>query len=141
VHARRAFLALLLVVIAGAAHARLLVKGKGKERVLVREQFSGAQLRRFDLFVTKCTRCHDMGRPIDALETGIAPVTGAPFDERSIRTYVIKMMRKTKSGIGKRDADDLIQFLRFARRLAQQPAAATPPPAGETPAPDAGVTP
>jgi hypothetical protein len=130
-------------VIAGAAQARLLVKGKGKERVLVREQFSGAQLQRFDLFVAKCTRCHAMARPIDALQSGIAPVTGAPFDDKSIRTYVIKMMRKTKSGITKRQADELIQFLRYARRLAQQPGPEAPPPPPENaaPAPDAGVTP
>jgi hypothetical protein len=125
-------LALAVGALAGVAQARLLVSGKGKQRELVRAQFSAEQQPRYDLFAKKCTRCHDMARPIEALETGVAPVTGAGFDERSIRRYVIKMMRKSKSGIRKRDAKELVEFLVYARRLAQDPS----PPADL--APDAG---
>jgi hypothetical protein len=150
--ARSGFVVVLGLLVAAAvlvvavrtppAQAKLLTKGKGKHRVLVREQFSPVQQRRFDLFASRCTRCHNMARSIEALETGMAPITGSKFEEVEIGRYVIKMMRKSKSGISKGDAEELIQFLRYARRLARTPGKDAPAPVAPVPqdasAPDAG---
>jgi len=115
--------------------ADLLVKGEGRNRVLVREQFTPAQRVRYDLFAVKCTKCHAMGRIIDALRWGYTPITGSDFDEAAIRRYVIKMMRKRNSSITKRDARVLTDFLLEARKLAEKPPARVAPEPAPAPAP------
>lgn len=116
-----------LLVLVGDAGAELKVRGTGTKRVLVKEQFTGVTLARYDLFANRCTKCHAQGRIIDSLDWGTTPITGVPFDEPAIRTYVVKMMRKAKSGISKKDARELTEFLLDARRLAN--------PDGDAPSP------
>ena len=113
---------LLLLALApvGAARAALKVQGKGKEQTLVRDQFVADQRPRYDLFTQKCSRCHELARPIAALVSGITPLSADKFDEDGIKKYVVKMMRKPNSGIVKEEARDLIQFLTYARSLASQ---------------------
>jgi hypothetical protein len=105
---------------AGAAVAALKVKGKGDEQTLVREQFAPEQRAGYDLFRQKCTRCHELARPIAALVTGVTPLSGDPFDEGGIKRYVVKMMRKPHSGIVRDEARELISFLTYARALAAE---------------------
>jgi hypothetical protein len=102
----------------GAASAALKVQGKGKEQVLVREQFVADQQPRYDMFQAKCARCHELARPISALLNGVTPLSADKFDEEGIKKYVVKMMRKPNSGIVKEEARELIVFLTYARSLA-----------------------
>lgn len=116
--------ALLAAVLLGSGPAPaesggLLVRGKGKEQVLVAEQFTGETRQAYALFSQRCTKCHEMARPIAALQTGITPISGGRFDDDGIKKYVVKMMRKPKSGISKADARTLILFLRVARQQAE----------------------
>jgi len=136
--------------------AELLVKGTGRDRVLIRSQFSQNQQGAYDLFARRCTKCHYMARVIDALQTGVAPITRSKFDEKAIPKYVIKMLRKGKSGINKNEGKEIIELLLVARRLAQQPGpspapaprprpdpspSSSPAAADAGPGPDAEVTP
>jgi hypothetical protein len=111
---------LVLALAPGAAMAALKVQGKGKEQSLVRDQFAADQRPRYDMFAQKCTRCHELARPIAALTTGVTPLSADKFDEEGIKKYVVKMMRKPNSGIVKEEARELIQFLTYARSLAAQ---------------------
>jgi hypothetical protein len=122
------------VLVLGAAappaptSAQLRITGTGRAQRLVRDQFSPEMRTRYDLFATRCTRCHAMARPIAALTTGITPVTGGTFDEAGIQRYVVRMMRKPNSGIDRADARQIVLFLIDARRMAQtERLAATPP--------------
>ena len=121
----RAFLfstAVAAVLLTGQqAAAELKVVGKGKRQRLVRSQFTAEQRPRYDVFARKCTKCHAMARPITALRTGRTPVTDSRFDRAGIKRYVIKMMRKPNSGIGRHDAKAVLRFLVYARSLARQP--------------------
>lgn len=117
----RAATAALVVCLALApalARAALKVQGKGKEQTLVRDQFAADQQPRYDMFAQKCTRCHELARPISALMSGVTPLSADKFDEEGIKKYVVKMMRKPNSGIVKEEARELIQFLTYARSLA-----------------------
>jgi hypothetical protein len=117
---RRLGMILVLALAPGIAAAALKVQGKGKEQTLVRDQFAADQRPRYDMFAQKCTRCHELARPISALMTGVTPLSADKFDEEGIKKYVVKMMRKPNSGIVKEEARDLIQFLTYARSLAAQ---------------------
>jgi hypothetical protein len=117
----RRIAAVLSVVLstAGAAHAALKTTDKGAG--LVRDQFPEDQRPGFDRFVSKCGACHPLSRPIGALVTGQAPLTGAAFDRDGIKKYVVQMARKPNSGIDRDDAKIIIEFLAAARELAAVP--------------------
>ena len=116
----RSAILLLAILLPAAASAALKVQGKGKEQTLVRDQFAAEQRPRYDMFAQKCTRCHELARPISALMSGVTPLSADKFDEEGIKKYVVKMMRKPNSGIVKEEARELIQFLTYARSLAAQ---------------------
>ena len=101
------------------ANGKLKTKGEGADQELDESQFSADQKPRYQLFKQKCTKCHAMQRPIVALQTGRTPISNGVFDEPGIKTYVVKMMRKPNSGIEKDQAKELIDFLRYARALAE----------------------
>ena len=123
---------LILLVVLGLGYARpgytdphtpgappgLQVQGTGKAQRLIRDQFAPATRAGYDLFAVKCTKCHEMARPIAALKTGVTPISGGNFEEKGIKEYVVKMMRKPNSGITKDDAKQIINFLRDARSRA-----------------------
>src|SRR5687767_4244045 len=113
-----ALIACLALAPAGLVSAALKVQGKGKEQTLVRDQFAADQQPRYDMFQQKCTRCHELARPISALLNGVTPLSADKFDDEGIKKYVVKMMRKPNSGIVKEEARELIQFLTYARSLA-----------------------
>jgi len=120
---------LILLVIMGLGYAQtghaepatpdkasgLQVQGTGKAQRLVRAQFAPAVRTGYDLFAVKCTKCHELARPIAALKTGLTPISGGDFNEKGIKEYVVKMMRKPNSGITKDDAKQIIGFMRDAR--------------------------
>ncbi len=105
---------LALLIISGLETA-----GTGDKTLLVRDQFSDEMRVRFDVFAVRCTKCHAMARPIAALQTGITPVTGHVFDQTTVKKYVLKMMRKPKSGITKADAKTILEFLTYALAIAE----------------------
>ena len=113
-----ALVVVVLLAWASVGHTELKVQGAGKKQLLIRDQFAPAIRTEYDLFATRCTKCHEMARPIAALKTGITPISGGTFEEKGIKEYVVKMMRKPNSGITKDDAKQIIDFLKQARALA-----------------------
>ncbi|MCC6997395.1 MAG: hypothetical protein IT370_22460 [Deltaproteobacteria bacterium] len=129
-----------------SAPAELIVIGTGVHRELPPAQFGKAWRGAYDIFVARCTKCHRVARVIDALQLGVTPVTRQKFETTTIPKYVVKMLRKGKSGIAKDEARQIVEFLLAARKLAQRPAAPaplpTPPqPAAPTPPPTPTPTP
>lgn len=119
---------LLAVALVGAAllggaqagYAELATTGSGKDRVLDAKQFSGDRAEQYKLFVSRCTKCHDMNRTLVALESGNGPVTGAKFDKEGMKAYVVGLMRKPNSGLTKEEAPKILEFLGYAREQAQK---------------------
>ena len=93
------------------AHAELKTKGKGKNIEFVRDQFEEPFLTQYDVFQSKCTKCHGMIRPIAAITTGITPVSGQVFNRKFVKSYVIKMMRKPNSGIKRKEVKPIVLFI------------------------------
>ncbi|MGF1512008.1 MAG: hypothetical protein ACFB9M_21155 [Myxococcota bacterium] len=57
----------------------------------------------YELFSIRCSRCHTLARP---LNSGIT-------DPRHWRIYVARMKQMPGSGISRRDADRILQFLDY----------------------------
>jgi hypothetical protein len=111
-------LALALLALPALALAELKVTGQGKDQRLQPEQFPSEHQDRLKLFEAKCSKCHNLDRPITALRTGITPISHGKFEDAEIKAYVVKMMRKPNSGIEQSDAKEILILLRFARSLA-----------------------
>ena len=96
----------------------LRIVGSGKKQALDPTSLPDLQRRRYELFSQRCTKCHPMTRPLQAILTQRTPVSRSPFTGDYVKKYVVKMMRKPNSGISKEDAKEIILFLWFALELA-----------------------
>ncbi len=103
----------------GSGQAELRTSGGGKDRVLDAAQFTGQRADQYKLFVSRCTGCHDQSRTVASLESGVGSVTGAKFDRDGMKAYVVNLMRKPNSGLTKEEAPEILEFLGYARELAQ----------------------
>lgn len=83
------------------------------------------QQRRYKLFVEKCSRCHDLSRPLTAR-----------YSDAGWRDLVQRMARKPGANISRRDQQQIAEFLIFydrQGRSAAAPPAATPATPATTP--------
>jgi hypothetical protein len=65
----------------------------------------------FDIMKVKCIKCHTMERTVVAITTGVAPITGQPFDRAATRAYGIKMLRKPDSNMNKQEVKAVVDLM------------------------------
>ena len=98
--------------IAEAGENQLKIIRSGKGLAVEASPFNDTQTQQYSVFKQRCSQCHEISRPLQAVETGISPVSHQTFGLKEIKRYVIKMMRKPNSGITKPEAKQIILFLR-----------------------------
>ena len=98
--------------IAEASENQLKIIGTGKNLDVDANHFNDTQALQYNMFKQRCSQCHEIARPLQAVDTGISPVSHQAFGLKEIKRYVIKMMRKPNSGITKPEAKQIILFLR-----------------------------
>ncbi len=69
--------------------------------------------RSFEIMKTKCVKCHTMERTIVAIKTGVAPVSGQPFDRSATKAYGIKMLRKPDSDMNKEQVKAVVELMNY----------------------------
>ncbi|MCM0082513.1 cytochrome C [Geomonas sp. Red32] len=105
---------LLIALSATAAQAGLRVVGRGAERQFDPSSFPPAMKANYDVVRVKCVKCHTLERLVVAVQTGVAPISGQPFDRSATKAYGIKMLRKPDSNMTKgqvKQAVDLMNYL------------------------------
>ena len=105
---------LLVATCATAAHAGLPVVGKGDAMRLDPSSFPPAMKANYEVFRVKCAKCHTLERTLVAIQTGVAPVSGQPFDRAAAKAYGAKMLRKSATAMTHADVKacvDLMDFL------------------------------
>lgn len=108
------FTLFLVALSAHAAHAGLRVVGRGEAMALDPSSFPAAMKANYEVFRTKCVKCHSLERSIVAIKSGVAPISGQPFDRSATKAYGAKMLRKPDSGMSKAEvkaAVDLMNYL------------------------------
>ena len=108
--------------IAEASENQLKIIGTGKNLDVDSNHFNDTQTLQYNMFKQRCSQCHEIARPLQAVETGISPVSHQTFGLKEIKRYVIKMMRKPNSGITKPEAKQIILFLRNLKQDVDQSA-------------------
>ncbi len=109
----RVFLAAILTLIASSAYAGLKTVGSGEAMRLDASGFPADMKARYEIMAVRCIKCHSMERVIIALKTGIAPISGQPFDKNSTKAYGIKMMRKPDSNMSKEEVKAVVELLNY----------------------------
>ena len=67
----------------------------------------------YDIMKVKCSKCHTLERTVIATTTGIAPITGQPFDLTATRACGINMSRKTQTKMNKEEAKAVVDLLNY----------------------------
>ena len=105
---------LFLFLICSTAQAGLKVVGTGDNMRFDPSTFPPAMKAAYEIMKVKCIKCHTLERTVVAITTGIAPISGQPFDRKATKAYGIKMLRKPDSNMNRQEikvAVDLMNFL------------------------------
>jgi hypothetical protein len=68
---------------------------------------------KFEIMKVKCIKCHTMERTIVAIKTGVAPISGQPFDRGATKAYGIKMLRKPDSDMSKDQVKAVVELMNY----------------------------
>jgi len=104
---------LLVAATASTAQAGLRVIGKGDAMRLDPSSFPSAMKANYEIVRVKCVKCHTLERTIVAVRTGVAPISGQPFDRNATRAYGVKMLRKPDSNMSKSEVKASVDLLNF----------------------------
>ena len=111
---KKLLLTLLLVSLsATAAHAGLKVIGKGDNMRLDPSSFPPNMKANYEVVRVKCVKCHTLERTIVAIQTGVAPISGQPFDRNATKAYGVKMLRKPDSNMSKPEVKAAVDLLNY----------------------------
>ncbi len=94
-------------------HAGLKVLGKGDSMRFDPSGFPPQMKANYEILRIKCIKCHTLERTVVAITTGIAPITGQPFDRNATRAYGIKMMRKPDSNMNKQEIKATVDLMNY----------------------------
>ncbi len=61
----------------------------------------------------KCTHCHTLERTVLAVTTGIAPISGRPFDRSAVAAYGQKMLRMPNVRMSKDEVKQVVDLLTY----------------------------
>lgn len=114
-------LLILLSLAATPVHARIKVVGKGDKMNFDPAQIPSDLKHAFEIMKVKCIQCHTQERTVIAIQTGIAPVTGQPFDKQATKAYGIKMLRKPKSNMNREEVKQVVNLMNFLIDEAAKP--------------------
>ncbi|MFZ3208497.1 MAG: cytochrome C [Geobacteraceae bacterium] len=105
--------ALAICVLGSSAHAGLKIVGAGSNMRLDPADFSPAMKANYEIMRVRCVKCHTLERTVVALQTGVAPISGQPFDKSATRAYGIKMLRKPDSNMNKQEVKAVVDLMNY----------------------------
>lgn len=111
----------LFAVSVTPVHAKIKAVGKGDKMNFDPAQIPADLKPAFEIMKVKCIQCHTQERTVIAIQTGIAPVTGQPFDKQATKAYGIKMLRKPKSNMSREEVKKVVDLMNFLIDEAAKP--------------------
>lgn len=118
---RTIILLALLAAVSTPVHAKIKSVGKGDRMNFDPSQIPADMRGAFEIMKVKCIQCHTQERTVIAIQTGIAPVTGQPFDKQATKAYGIKMLRKPKSNMSRDDIKQVVNLMNYLIDEASKP--------------------
>jgi hypothetical protein len=87
--------------------------GKGDTMSFDPSSIPASMKSNYEIMKVRCIKCHTMERTVVAITTGIAPITGQPFDRSATRAYGIKMLRKPDSNMNKQEVKAVVDLMNY----------------------------
>lgn len=112
---------LIVAALSMPTYARIHSVGKGDKMNFNPGQIPADLKPAFEIMKVKCIQCHTMERTVIAIQTGIAPVTGQPFDRQATKAYGIKMLRKPKSNMSREEVKKVVALMNYLIEVAAKP--------------------
>lgn len=111
---RAVIIAAGLLTVAASGNAAVKVTGQGQTRGFDPSDFAPAMKTNYKIMQEKCVRCHSLERVVEAITTGVSPISGQPFDRAAVKAYSAKMMRKKDSKMTRQEilaTEQLMNYL------------------------------
>ena len=105
--------AMLCLAASPLAAADLKTIGSGDAMNFDPAGFPADMKPKFEVMKVKCIKCHTMERTIVAIKTGVAPISGQPFDRGATKAYGIKMLRKPDSDMNKEQVKAVVDLMNY----------------------------
>jgi hypothetical protein len=105
--------AVLCLAASPLAAADLKTVGSGDAMNFDSSGFRDDMKPKFEIMKVKCIKCHTMERTIVAIKTGVAPISGQPFDRGATKAYGIKMLRKPESDMSKEQVKAVVELMNY----------------------------
>jgi hypothetical protein len=112
---------LIVLLSSTAAQAKIRTVGRGDRINFDPATIPGNLRPAYDIMSYKCKQCHSLERVVVAITSGVAPVTGQPFDKQATKSYGIKMLRKPKSNMTRDEIKQTIALMNFLLDEAAKP--------------------
>jgi hypothetical protein len=104
---------LLVGICATASFAGIRTIGSGDKINFDPAGIPAAMKSSFEVMKVRCIKCHTMERTVVAIQTGVAPISGQPFDRGATRAYGIKMLRKPDSNMNKPEVKAVVDLMNY----------------------------
>jgi hypothetical protein len=104
---------LILCLFSTAAQAGLTVIGKGDNMRFEPSGFPPAMKSAYEIMKVRCIKCHTLERTVVAITTGIAPISGQPFDRKATKAYGVKMLRKPDSNMNRQEIKVTVDLMNY----------------------------
>ncbi len=102
-----------LLLVSATCYAGIRTVGRGDSLNFDPSAIPSSMRGSFDIMRVKCIKCHTMERTVVAITTGVAPITGQPFDRNATRAYGIKMLRKPDSNMNKQEVKAVVDLMNY----------------------------
>lgn len=106
-------IAALTLLMAIPCHADLKTVGKGDKLTFDAASFPPHIKANWEIVKVKCIKCHTMERTVVSITTGIAPISGQPFERSATKAYGVKMMRKPDSNMNKQEVKASVDLMNW----------------------------
>ena len=104
---------LMMVLGTVTAQAGLKVVGRGDAMRFDPSGFRPDMKAKYEVLKLRCVKCHTLERTVVAITTGIAPISGQPFDRSATKAYGIKMLRKPDSNMSKPEVKEVVELMNY----------------------------
>ena len=103
----------LFLMLATPCFAALRVVGSGDNMRFDPSGFPPNMKAAYEVMRVRCIKCHTLERTVVAINTGVAPITGQPFDRHATKAYGIKMLRKPDSNMTKQEVKVVVELMNY----------------------------
>ncbi len=102
-----------VLLFSAASFAAVKTVGRGDTLNFDSSSIPASMKSNFETMKVRCIKCHTMERTVVAITSGVAPITGQPFDRNATRAYGIKMLRKPDSNMNKQEVKAVVDLMNY----------------------------